>query len=217
MKKIVIVFLIGTLLISGGTLPVAGLITTARGYNILLFVLQGVKDQTQEKTDEIDWLHGGEWQEFVPVGKNHFKIEVHIGCYYGGSPPITLSIEKPLGTILASRTLPAAAIPLNSEGWVAFDNLNVALQHGQTYYIVLDFLPGAEYSWSGAWGNPYPNGVSSKDPDWDYAFRTFVDKSKPGMISLTPFTKTQYLFQEYFPFIETTLIKQSTKQFYSDN
>jgi len=101
-----------------------------------------------------------------------------VGCWYAGSPPLTLSIEHPLGTILASKTLPAVALPLNSEGWVSFEYLNTTLQPGQTYYIVLSFDPGAEYSWSGNWSNPYPPGVSSRDPDWDYCFKTFVTKSK---------------------------------------
>ena len=105
-----------------------------------------------------------------------------MGCWYAGSPPLTLSIEHPLGTILASKTLPAVALPLNSEGWVSFEYLNTTLQPGQTYYIVLSFDPGAEYSWSGNWSNPYPPGVSSRDPDWDYCFKTFVTKSKPKIV-----------------------------------
>ena len=41
---------------------------------------------------------------------------------------------------------------------------------------------GSEYEWSGAHGDPYPSGASSHpDPDWDYAFRTIVDKSRPKL------------------------------------
>ena len=147
--------------------------------NISIVVMaQITKDQSQEIIGEIDWLQGGEWQEFVPTFKKLVMIEVYVGCYFAGSNPIILSIEKPLGTVLSSRTLLASDLPLNSDDWVTFDNLNVTLQKGQTYYIVIKFLPGSEYSWCGAWGNPYPMGVSSKDPDWDYCFRTFADKSK---------------------------------------
>jgi hypothetical protein len=139
---------------------------------------QITKDQTQENIGEIDWLQGGEWQEFIPTIKKLVRVELYVGCYHAGSNPIIVSIEKPLGNVLSSKTLIASDLPLNSDDWVSFDNLNVTLQNGQTYYIVIKFLPGSEYAWSGAWGNPYTSGVSSKDPDWDYCFRTFADKSK---------------------------------------
>jgi hypothetical protein len=88
-----------------------------------------ILDQSQQIIGERGWIQGGEWQEFEPVGKLHEYIEVHIGCWYGGSHPITLSVEKPLGTIINSKTLPASAMPLNTDGWVPFD-LNVQLQQG---------------------------------------------------------------------------------------
>lgn len=47
------------------------------------------------------------------------------------------------------------------------------------YYIVLRFGPESEYGWSGVSGNPYPLGSSSDtDPQWNYAFRTIVDRSR---------------------------------------
>ena len=176
MRKVIGIFVVMLLLFTATS--VVGTMNICRAPENSRIVMQGVKDQSQEDCPEKDWIQGGEWQEFVPMGKEHIRVEVHIGCYFAGSHPITLSIEKPLGTIAASKTLPAVVIPLNSEGWVSFEYLNVTLQPGQTYYIVLNFDPGSEYSWSGAWANPYPAGVSSRDPDWDYCFKTFVSKSK---------------------------------------
>ena len=35
-----------------------------------------------------------------------------------------------------------------------------------------------------AWGNPYANGVSDVDPDWDYTFRTIVEKARPRIVNI---------------------------------
>jgi hypothetical protein len=140
-------------------------------------VIAQVLDQQQTVVDDKTWLQGGEWQQFVPRGKTHYYIEVHIGCYYGGSNPVTLSVEKPLGNVIASQIKPAAAIPLNAMGWVRF-YINKTLDVGELYYLVLNFAPGSEYTWSYGTGDPYPSGISSLGPNEDYCFRTFVDKSK---------------------------------------
>jgi len=139
-----------------------------------------VLDQSQQTIDAIHWLQSGEWQTFVPVGKSHDFIEVHIGCYYGGSMPITLSVERPLGNIVTFNTLPASAIPAQTEDWVRF-YLNATFPKGELYHIVLTFNPGSEYSWSYGLGDPYPQGKSSLGPGKDFCFRTYVERSKENI------------------------------------
>ena len=100
------------------------------------------------------------------------------------SPDITLSIEKPLGTSLSSKTLPVSAINSGTCDWVTFDIPDINLIVGATYYIVISYPPGGEYGWCGAWGNPYASGVSDVDPDWDYTFRTIVEKARPRIVNI---------------------------------
>ena len=149
----------------------------------------GVTDQEQSDTSETHFLENYKThcQEFVNRGNIIEQVDVHIGCYYSGSEPMTLSIDKPLGNKLTFKTLTTADLPDNVQDWCTFDFPDVALNTGEKYYIVIEFDCCSEYEWSGAHGDPYPKGGSSHpDIDWDYAFRTIVDKSKPKLL-ITPF------------------------------
>jgi len=147
----------------------------------------GVVDQEQPKNGEINWLMPTvpNWQEFVNLGNKIEVVELHIGCYYGGSADITLSIEETVGgTPLTKVTYGASDLPVNTQDWFKFDVPDVKLKRNGIYYIVIRFDPGSEYGWSGEHYDPYPAGVSSHpDPDWDYAFRTIVDKSKSNRVN----------------------------------
>ena len=144
-------------------------------------------DQEQLDTSELHWLENDKihYQEFINYGNKIEQVQVHIGNYASGSEPITLSIEKPLSNKLTFVTLPNSAIPAQTQDWCIFDFPDVTLQKGQKYYIVIYFACCSEYAWSGAHGDPYPTGASTHpDSDWDYAFRTHVDKSRPRAINV---------------------------------
>jgi hypothetical protein len=91
-------------------------------------------------------------------------------------PPLNLSIERPLGTILTQKSLPWNAVPQMYCNWTSFDVPDISITPGLTYYIVLTFEMGADYNWCGAWNNPYPPGISNRDPTWDWTFRTYYDE-----------------------------------------
>jgi hypothetical protein len=134
-------------------------------------------DQNQERDVGPVAIRNIEWQEFVPAVKKLLRVEVKIQLGYGEATPLRLSIEQPLGTVLSSKELPASEIP-TAPDWVSFDVQDITLTTGQIYYIKLSTSFNALYYWCGASNNPYPNGVSSKGSDWDWCFRTYVDKSK---------------------------------------
>jgi hypothetical protein len=166
----------------------------------------GVVDQEQQNNSQLHWLEGGvpHWQQFVNRGNNIEEIELYFGCYYLGSYDVTLSIEKMVGgPALTSVTYPASYFPDNQQDWVTFNLPDVALDKNAMYYMVIRFDPGSEYAWSGDTGNPYTQGQSSRSgmPDWDYAFKTIVDKSKPKTIN-TIFQNLLEHFLNLFPMFQ---------------
>ena len=174
MKRKLIGSLICILLIVTAIVPVAMSVNVCRSYT----VLQGVVDQSQEERDNDEDVNEYAWQEFVPTGKNLLNVEVKIRLGFLWPPFLFLSIEKPLGTVLTSTSVSSQSIPWERSDWVIFDFPDVPLVSGDKYYIVLSHEPGGTYKWSGAWGDLYSQGESSKDPQWDWCFRTIVDKSK---------------------------------------
>jgi len=145
-------------------------------------MMPSVIDQQQPATPELYWLESGieNWQQFKNRGNILEKVELHIGCYFTGSSDITLSIkEDPAGSALTSITYHATDLPDNFQDWFTFDVPDVRLSFKKVYYICLRFDIGSEYAGSGSHNDPYPKGMSSHpDADWDFAFRTIVDKSK---------------------------------------
>ncbi len=186
MKKIYVTIVIGMLLILGTFV--------ASGFNCKpssgpLDVL----DQFQETSDDCIWFGPFAWQEFQPVGKKHLRVEVKIKQGYEQSPPLKMTLEQPLGNVLTSVAVPATDIPSTCD-WVKFDFPDAVVDVANTAFINLSFEPGGEYAWCGANGDPYPQGTSSEGLQWDWCFRTYVDKSKASPstnpILLQLFTKT---------------------------
>ena len=106
MKKKIVGILVMTLLIAT-VFPAVGAMNS---YNI--YPMTGeVKDQYQEWSDECIYIDDYEWQEFVPTLAKHTRVEVKIVHWFSGSPALKLSIEKPLGTVLRYKELPAILVP----------------------------------------------------------------------------------------------------------
>jgi len=179
MKKKIIGILVCMLLIATA-LPAVGMIDTGIRPHKLSETKQGVLDQSQERDDECKWFSDA-WQEFLPVGKKLLHVEVKIKQGYEGSPDLILSIEKPLGTPLVSLNMKATDIPDICD-WVTFDIDDIEMTPGDTYCIHLKCAPGGEYAWCGANGDPYPAGDSDLGAQWDWCFKTYVDKSKSKAI-----------------------------------
>ncbi len=142
------------------------------------FDLFSGKDQDQHYDDDCVYISDFEWQEFVPRNAKHARIEVKVVQWYGGSPDLKLSIEKPLGTVLTFKELPVSEIPSESGDWVSFDVPDVYLIPGEKYYITLTAPLGSEYGW--CYGGPdiigrdrYPQGNSSGGSGHDWCFKTF--------------------------------------------
>jgi len=176
MKTKIVGILVMTLLIAT-TLPAVGTMDNNNVYSRT----GEVKDQYQEWSDECIYIDDYEWQEFVPTMAQHTRVEVKIVHWFSGSPPLKLSIEKPLGNVLKYKELPASAIPENNCNWVSFDIPDVTLIPGQNYYIKLTAPLGSEYGWGIAYNGLYPPGTSSKAPA-DWCFRTFCEEGgEPSM------------------------------------
>jgi hypothetical protein len=83
----------------------------------------------------------------------------------------------------------ATEIPTTCD-WVVFDIDDINLVPGDTYYIHLKHDAGAEYAWAGANGDLYPAGDSDIGAQWDWCFRTYVDKSHDNTPDETSLQKT---------------------------
>jgi hypothetical protein len=152
-------------------------------------------DQSQEQCQECKFFENYAWQQFVPQGKKLLTIDICISQWYSDSPDLTITIEKPLGTILSSATIEAKSVPNIDCDWVSIDvNPDITLQKEQIYYIVLSYEPGGEYGWCGAEGNLYEPGESSIGSNWDFCFRTIVSKQR-SIDSINIFKNFPILFQ----------------------
>ncbi len=197
MKRKIIGILICMLLIATATTTVA----SSKISKIQEKMMPSVIDQQQPNTPEIHWLLPSipNWQQFRNRGRTIEKVALHIGCWYTGSEPITLEIKETLtGTPITQVTYNATDLPIDMQAWFTFDVPDAQLVPNKVYYMVLTFDPSSEYAWSGSHNNPYPNGSSSHpDSDWDYAFKTIVDKSKSwgvNIVVLYFFENHPYLF-----------------------
>jgi len=177
MKRKIVGILVCTLLIATA-IPIASGIAQKR-----IEMAPSVIDAQQNSTNQIHWLPGGvaNWQQFYNRGEILQEVILHFGCWYGGSYDVTLAINETLtGPTVTSVTYQASDFPLDMQTWFVFDVPDVKLKQGKIYYMVITFDPGSEYGWSGDYGNPYPLGASSHTaPDWDYAFKTIVNKPIP--------------------------------------
>jgi hypothetical protein len=175
MKKIIGIGI--CMLLIATALPVVGVTTNTKQPETVV----GVYDQVQERSDECKWFQDA-WQEFVPVGKQLLHVEVKIKQGYESSPDLFMYIEDSSGSPLTSLSMKATDIPDVCD-WVVFDIDDVKLVPGDTYKIRLKYDVGGEYAWCGANGDPYPAGNSDIGAQWDWCFRTYVDKSKPFNIN----------------------------------
>jgi hypothetical protein len=149
-----------------------------------------VLDQYQENCGECEYFEVSVWQQFVPTISKLLRVEVCVAQWYISPYDLTLSIEKPLGNVLTSKSLPATSIPESYCDWVSFDVPDIMLTIGDIYYIVLSCSPyETEYGWCGIGGNPYTKGESDKHPDWDWCFRTFADQVSGPSIDIEKYVK----------------------------
>lgn len=173
MKKKNIYLVVLMLLITTAALPLAnGLQSTT------ILNLGEVLDQHSEWSDDCMFISGDEWQEFVPTMITHTRIEVKIVQWFSGSPDLILTVEKPLGTVLTSKDIPASLIPSGTCDWVSFDIPDINLVPGVNYFIKLTAPLGSEYGWGFSANGLYPNGTSSIWPA-DWCFRTFCLENNP--------------------------------------
>ena len=192
MKREIISSFTCTLLILIIFTPVVGSINICKTNK----VLQGVIDQSQEERDSDENINEYAWQEFIPFSENLWSVQVKIRKGFLWPDQLVLSIEKPLGNVLTSTSLTSQDIPWETADWVDFDFPDIPLEKEEKYYIVLSHESDGTYKWSGAWDDPYHLGDSSKDPQWDWCFRTIVDKSKT-IKSFSTF-KIHLLLNEFF-------------------
>ena len=197
MKGKIICILVMTLLMASITIPVTG-------SNVVNKLMSpGVIDQEQTDTSEAYFLENYKthYQQFENKGYTIEEVIVHIGHYYSGSEPMTLSIQKPLTNVITSKTLTTADISDHVLDWCVFDVPDEPLTPGEMYYIVIEFDCCSEYEWSGAHGDPYPSGVSSHpDSDWDFAFKTIVDRKSRSVNHV--FDNFPMLFQMFLKLID---------------
>jgi len=141
--------------------------------------LEEVVDQSQEVCAECRKFEIYAWQQFVPQVDELLSIDISISQMYPSSPDLIITIEKPLGTVLSSVSIDAKSIPYAECDWVSIDiNPDITLKKGEIYYIVLSYEQGGEYSWCGAEGDLYTPGESIIGSEWDFCFRTIVNKPR---------------------------------------
>lgn len=162
MKKILGIFVM-TLLIATTVLPSVSAPPTI--------------DQSQERHDDDLFISDFEWQEFVPTMKMLKMVEVRVVQWFTGSPDLRLTVEKPLGSVLRTKEVPASLIKSPVSDWVIFDIPDIEVIPGETYYIRITAPLGSEYGWGAGNGDPYTNGMSSKHPI-DFCFRTWASNGK---------------------------------------
>lgn len=174
MKKRIVSILVMTLLIATTILPAASSFIATKISNP-----GEVLDQHSDWSDDCRFFSGSEWQEFIPSMVTHTRVEVKIAQWFGGSPDLKLTIEKPLGTVLTSKEMPASKIPSGICGWVSFDIPDINLIPGNNYYLKLNAPLGSEYGWGFSANGLYPPGTSSIWPA-DWCFRTYcLDNTPP--------------------------------------
>jgi hypothetical protein len=170
------------------------------------FKMLGTPDQTNPKCEDCKYVENYAWQQFVPKGDRLIGLELSLAQWFGGSPDLEIRIEKPLGSAPLSRAvIPASDVPEGACDWISIALWpHITLQKGATYYIVVEYDLGGEYSWCGAYGDPYPPGISDIDPDWDWTFKTIVDKSKAKVLN-TPFLDILESHPNIFPILQMLL------------
>ena len=134
-------------------------------------------DQTQQASSDCITISGVEWQEFEPRKEKLSRVELKIHSLDPTASNLRVSLEQPLGTIIASSELPVSEIPSTSD-WVSFDFRDVSVHPGEKYYIAVSSDEDNQYSW--CYAEPilpgisrYSLGNSSLGSDLDWCFKTF--------------------------------------------
>lgn len=118
------------------------------------------------------------WQSFT-AGADGQLTAIDIGRDFLAGRVITFRIYEGTGNSGALLASQSSTVP-PGDGFhrVHFDSPATVVS-GQTY--TLDFDEPQQERWRIAGGNPYPNGVSSISPDFDFMFRTVVFDPAGGL------------------------------------
>lgn len=142
------------------------------------FSLFDGSDQKQTTSSISQNLTSNEWQEFIPRKDVLSRVELKLQSLDPTASNIVVSLEKPLGTIIASITRSVSDIPSTTSDWVSFDFQDVTVLPYELYYITVSVQGSGYYSW--CYGEPirpgisrYPSGNSSLGEDLDWCFKTY--------------------------------------------
>ena len=117
-------------------------------------------DQRQVNEDWIFLVNNTRWcaQSFIPSGEKLSKIEIGLAAWEADLD-FTVSIRKSLdGSDLAEAGAKVAKTGWNIK-WVTFNIPDIAVNPGDTYYIVCkSSYEGWGIGWAAGGENPYPNG-----------------------------------------------------------
>ncbi len=169
-------------IVSTGTQTFAGLKTFNDGINYIKVNSSPALDQS---STDVNGGAGGtsQWQSFT-AGVNGIlsSVEWNMGSPLNSATAASVTVkiydgEGTNGTLLGtSNGMTPATNNFNAFEYVAFDlsNSNIKVIAGQRYTIQLttSAVPNAFLSLS--YSNPYANGRSSYDPNWDFLFKTYV-------------------------------------------
>ncbi|MDG6228873.1 MAG: C25 family cysteine peptidase [Candidatus Thermoplasmatota archaeon] len=142
------------------------------------FSLFDGSDQRQTTSSDCQSLVSFEWQEFIPRKDVLSRVELKLQSLDPTASDIVMSLERPLGTVVASIEKSASDIPSTTSDWVSFDLQDVKVIPFETYYITVTVQGSGYYSW--CYAEPsrpgisrYPLGNSSLGDDLDWCFKTY--------------------------------------------
>ncbi len=135
-------------------------------------------DQVQQTTSSYVNLSNVEWQEFEPRKEILSRIELQIRSFDSANSNIRVSLERPLGVVLAYDDVSGTEIPSNAFKWISFDFEDILVVPGEKYFITVFTEQGNSFKWG--FGEPalpgmsrYSLGNSSLGEDLDWCFKTY--------------------------------------------
>ena len=208
MKKLIPLFVIGILVISGFGISAA---TNDKNSNNLQIKkdfqnsMMMNRDELDQYQLEMDWFGpvgrfflNGEYyilaQAFIPTKNILTRVEIMVGRNSTTTYDYVLSIRDDLnGTDLTSVNVAADQIVIENFSWVEFDFEDITVAPGETYYIVSSTQDEPEnwYACGMKIGDVYLNGTVfytidygenwEEEPDGDMTFKTYgIDNSPPA-------------------------------------
>jgi hypothetical protein len=135
-------------------------------------------DQVQQTATNYTTLSHFEWQEFEPRKETLSHVELFLRSIESSSSMVTVSLEKPLGLVLASDELLSSDISSEGFKWTSFDFGNALVTPGEKYFITIacDTTTSVEccYAQPALPGmSRYDQGISSLGEDLDWCFKTY--------------------------------------------